>query len=123
MVLWASPFLGSLLTAAYRSDLHLTGVPPKVAEAAESSLAGAVAAGAAVLQQAQDAFITGLHVALFGGAITAIVTAIAVTILLRRRHDPAGTNHDAVPVDPVSQSLRSEEAPHDHPIRQPHGRG
>lgn len=93
--------LGSLLTAAYRSDLHLTGVPPKVAEAAESSLAGAAAAGGAVLHQAQDAFITGLHAALFGGAITAVVTAVAVAILLRRRHTPADTNHD---VDPVSHS-------------------
>ncbi|MEV0178669.1 hypothetical protein AB0I54_05075 [Streptomyces sp. NPDC050625] len=71
--------LGSLLTAAYRSDLHPTGVPPRVAEAAESSLAGA-AAGGTVLHQAQTAFITGLRTALLAAA----VTAVAVAILLRR---------------------------------------
>ena len=50
-----------------------------------SSLTGAVAAGPGVMHQAQDAFITGLHASLRGGAIIALVTAIAVAVLLRRR--------------------------------------
>ncbi|UXY30699.1 MFS transporter [Streptomyces sp. HUAS TT20] len=92
--------LGSLLTAAYRNDLHLTGVPPQVAEAAESSLAGAAAAGGTVLHQAQAAFTTGLHIALLGAAITAVVTAVAVAVLLRR--SPVGRTQDAVSLDPVA---------------------
>ncbi|MFF0690899.1 MFS transporter [Streptomyces albogriseolus] len=99
--------LGSLLTATYRSDLHLTGVPPQVAEAAESSLAGAAAAGGTVLHHAQAAFTTGLHAALLGAAITAVVTAIAVAILLRR---PADKTHPVVSDDPATPSGRDNAA-------------
>lgn len=79
--------LGSILTATYRANLHLTGVPIRVAEAAESSLAGAAAAGGSVIHQAQDAFTTGLQAALLGAAITTVITAIAVATLVRRKKD------------------------------------
>lgn len=95
--------LGSILTATYRDNLHLTGVPSRVAEAAHSSLAGA-AAGGPVLHQAQEAFITGLHAALLGGAITAVATAIAVAALLRRRHSPGAPTSCPAPADPMTHS-------------------
>ncbi|MER6329340.1 MFS transporter [Streptomyces sp. NPDC001034] len=93
--------LGSMLTAGYRDNLHLTGVPPHVAEAAKSSLAGAAAAGPRVMHQAQDAFVTGLHTSLHGGAITAVVTAIAVAVLLRRRRTPGDRTPCLAPAEPV----------------------
>lgn len=98
--------LGSILTATYRDSLHLTGVPSRVAEAAQSSLAGAAAAGGPGLHQAQDAFIIGLHAALFGGAITAVATAITVAVLLRRRRTPADSTPCLVPAEPVTHSGR-----------------
>lgn len=98
--------LGSILTATYRGHLDLTGVPPRVAEAAHSSLAGAAAAGGPVLRQAQDAFTTGLHASLFGGAVTALVTAVAVALLLRRR-DPGGRTRPTAPAAAVTLSGHS----------------
>ncbi|MFD1657506.1 MFS transporter [Streptomyces caeni] len=98
--------LGSILTAVYRDNLHMTHVPSRVAEAAHSSLAGAAAVGGPVLRQAQDAFVTGLHAALFGGAITAGATAVAVAILLGRRRTPADKAARRAPADPMTHSGR-----------------
>lgn len=81
--------LGSVLNAGYRSDLNLEGLPGPVAEAAHSSLAAANIVGAktgntALIDQARDAFASGLHLALLTGAGAALLGAIAVAVLLRR---------------------------------------
>jgi EmrB/QacA subfamily drug resistance transporter len=83
--------LGSLLTAVYSSHLHLTGVPAGVTGQAKHSLGAAVHLGGPVLVQAQSAFVDGMHVALWGAAITAVVAAGIVSGLLRRpaRRAPA----------------------------------
>lgn len=76
--------LSSLLNGAYRSHLHLTGVPVHLAETARSSLAAATAIGGPVLGPARAAFADGLHTALLGASGVAIVAAVAVAMLLRR---------------------------------------
>lgn len=97
--------LGSLLTATYRGHLHPMGVPGHLAQAARSSLAGAVAVGGPVLQEATSAFTTGLHTALLGAAATAAATAVGVAVLLRRRgrHRAAGRSGRLRPPDPASE--------------------
>jgi EmrB/QacA subfamily drug resistance transporter len=74
--------LGSLLTAGYRANLHVEGVPAQVARAAEHSLAAARQAGGPVLSLAQDAFSAGLQVALLVAAGVALAAAALVHALL-----------------------------------------
>ncbi|MFJ3894818.1 MFS transporter [Streptomyces sp. NPDC090083] len=81
--------LGSVLNAGYRDDLDLDGLPAPVAEAARSSLAAADHVGDAtgntsLIEQARDAFASGMHLALVSGAGAAVLAAVAVTLLLRR---------------------------------------
>jgi EmrB/QacA subfamily drug resistance transporter len=83
--------IGSISAAAYRSHLHLTGVPAPVADHARSSIAVAAKIGGPVRVQAQNAFVTGIHIGLVFAAVMAALAAIAVLWLLRH-----GENH-AVP--------------------------
>ncbi|MET8100368.1 MFS transporter [Streptomyces sp. NPDC005236] len=81
--------LGSVLSAGYRSHLDLDGVPAPVADAARSSLAAANHAGNAtgnlsLIDQARDAFASGMHLALVSGGAAAVVAAVVVALLLRR---------------------------------------
>ncbi|MGV9706038.1 MFS transporter [Streptomyces sp. NPDC003483] len=85
--------LGSALNAGYRDTLDLGEVPSPVAEAARSSLAAANAVGTktgniSLIDNAREAFASGLHLALLTGAGAAVLSAIAVAFLLRR--SPAG---------------------------------
>ncbi|MFK0168674.1 MFS transporter [Streptomyces sp. NPDC090306] len=75
--------LGSMLSATYRDNLHLTHVPAPVAEAARSSLGAAHAIGGPVAEQARDAFLDGMRFAFLGGAVTAALAAVVVALLLR----------------------------------------
>ncbi|WP_406177216.1 MFS transporter [Streptomyces sp. NBC_00996] len=75
--------LGSLLSASYRSHLHLAHLPAPVSEAAHSSLAAAHAIGGPVAEQARSAFLDGMQFALLGGAAAAALAAVAVAVLLR----------------------------------------
>jgi EmrB/QacA subfamily drug resistance transporter len=75
--------LGSILSAAYRSALHLSGVPAPLATRARSSFAIAVHAGGHVQTAASSAFVHGLHVALLVAAGTAFAAAIGVVALMR----------------------------------------
>jgi len=77
--------LGSVLNAGYRANLHLTGVPPEVAAKARTSIGVAAKLGGSVLVQAREAFVSGMREALSCGAIAALVAAVAVATLLRRR--------------------------------------
>jgi EmrB/QacA subfamily drug resistance transporter len=81
--------LGSVLNAGYRDKLDLGGLPAPVAEAARSSLAAANHVGKAtgnssLIEEARDAFASGMHLALISGAGAAILAAVVVTFLLRR---------------------------------------
>jgi DHA2 family multidrug resistance protein-like MFS transporter len=86
--------LGSIGTAAYRSDLdtHLpTGLPAGVGAAAREGIAGATAAAAHLPAAAADALLTAarasfshsMNVAALVGTIMLAVTAVAVTLVLR----------------------------------------
>jgi EmrB/QacA subfamily drug resistance transporter len=75
--------LGSLLSATYRSSLHLPGEPAALADRARSSLAAAAQLGRPVLDQARVSFADGMHTALLGGAGVALIAALAVALLLR----------------------------------------
>jgi EmrB/QacA subfamily drug resistance transporter len=81
--------IGSIMTAVYRGHLSLTGVPAPIAEKARDSLALAAHAGGPVAQQANSAFIDGIHVALLASAAITAIAALAVTLLLPRRDDTA----------------------------------
>ncbi|MGW3285186.1 MFS transporter [Streptomyces sp. NPDC001002] len=81
--------LGSALNAGYRSNLDIEGLPAPVADAARSSLAAANVVGtktgnASLIEQARDAFSSGLHLALLTGAGGAVLAAVALTLLLGR---------------------------------------
>jgi MFS family permease len=86
--------LASVLTAAYASHLHLTGLPAAQAGAARSSVAVAARLGGAAAAQARTAFADGMHLALFIAAGIVAAAAIAVVILLRG-HDRAPDENTA----------------------------
>ncbi|MEU8949340.1 MFS transporter [Streptomyces sp. NPDC048489] len=80
--------LGSALNAGYRSNLKVEGLPEPVAEAARSSLAAASIVGAktgnsTLVEQARDAFSSGLHLALITGTGATLLAAVAMAVLLR----------------------------------------
>ncbi|MFJ2959405.1 MFS transporter [Streptomyces sp. NPDC087270] len=76
--------LGSLLSAGYRTHLHLpAGLPPRAADAARSSLAGASGVGGPVADGARHAFVDGIHQTLLAGAGVALLAAVVVALLLR----------------------------------------
>ena len=72
--------IGSVLTAGYRSHLHLPG---RLGVQARGSFAVAAHAGGAAAAQARAAFVDGMHVALLVGAGSALLAAVAVAVLLR----------------------------------------
>ncbi|MFF0598913.1 hypothetical protein ACFYV3_37115, partial [Streptomyces antibioticus] len=85
----------SALNAGYRNALDVEGLPEPVAEAARSSLAAADVVGTktgntALIDQARDAFASGLHLALLTGAGAAVIAAVCVALLLRRPNRSAG---------------------------------
>jgi EmrB/QacA subfamily drug resistance transporter len=94
--------LGSLLSASYRSHLHLTGLPPGAAEQARSSLAVAAHFGPSVRLQAQHAFTDAMQVALFGGAIVTAAAAAAVGFLLRHHDESLGASEASSPSQPAA---------------------
>lgn len=87
--------LGSVGAAVYRAEVAAvtaSGVPREAVEAARETLPGAVAVasrlpeqvGAALLGSAQEAFTRGMALSAIVGAVLMAVTAVAVTMLLRR---------------------------------------
>jgi EmrB/QacA subfamily drug resistance transporter len=94
--------IGSIMTAVYRGHLTLPGVPAAIADKARDSLALAAHAGGQVAQQANSAFIQGIHVALLASAGSTLLAALGVTLLLPRRDhianatDPQRAEHDAL---------------------------
>jgi EmrB/QacA subfamily drug resistance transporter len=74
--------IGSIVTAVYRANLHLDGVPAGLADKARGSFALALHAGGPVKATASTAFTDGIHTGLLYAAGAAVVAAIAVAILL-----------------------------------------
>jgi DHA2 family multidrug resistance protein-like MFS transporter len=73
--------LGTVLSAAYRGQLQLTGVPSSVAEAARSSVSSGVAAAARsgsgqLLDSVRSSFVHGMDVVLLVCAVVAVGAAV-----------------------------------------------
>jgi hypothetical protein len=83
--------LGSILASAYGSTMAraLSGLPPEAAAIAGDSIGGAIGvatqmgdAGATLIAAAQEAFITGMSLAVWVAAGVALVGAIATALYL-----------------------------------------
>ena len=84
--------IGSIVTAVYRSSLHLPGIPPAQASQAQDSFAIALHAGGAIKAAASTAFVDGINTGLLYAAAAALIAAITVLLLLpreKRRRQPA----------------------------------
>ena len=83
--------IGSMVTAVYRSNLHLGGVPAGLADQARGSFALAIHAGGPVSASASTAFVDGIHAGLLYAAGAALLAAVAVAVLLsgRQAESPA----------------------------------
>ena len=74
--------IGSVVTAVYRGNLHLSGVPAGLADKARGSFALAVHAGGPVKATASTAFVDGIHAGLLCAAAAALLAAVIVAVLL-----------------------------------------
>jgi len=74
--------IGSVLTASYRSHLHLPGASAPVAAKARASFGIAVHLGGTVATHAQAAFVSGMHTALYFASGAALFGALVVAVLL-----------------------------------------
>jgi len=74
--------IGSVVTAVYRGNLHLSGVPAGLADKARGSFALAVHAGGPVRATASSAFVDGIHTGLLCAAAAALLAAVTVAVLL-----------------------------------------
>src|SRR5262249_18033390 len=77
--------IGSIVTAVYRGNLHLAGVPARLADQARDSFALAIHAGGPVKASAGSAFVDGIHTGLLYAAGAALLAAITVAVLLSGR--------------------------------------
>jgi DHA2 family multidrug resistance protein-like MFS transporter len=86
--------LGSIGVAVYRHELAdavPADVPPREAEAARDTIAGALEAaerlpdalGAGLVDTAHEAFVQGFQIAAITGAVVAVATAVLCAVLLR----------------------------------------
>jgi hypothetical protein len=74
--------IGSVVTAVYRANLQLTGVPAGLASKARGSFALAIHAGGPVRASASTAFVNGIHAGLLYAAGAALLAAVTVAVLL-----------------------------------------
>jgi EmrB/QacA subfamily drug resistance transporter len=74
--------IGSVVTAVYRTSLHLSGVPAGLADKARGSFAVAIHAGGPVKASASSAFVDGIHTGLLYAAGAALLAAVTVAVLL-----------------------------------------
>jgi DHA2 family multidrug resistance protein-like MFS transporter len=114
--------LGTVLLSAYRSHLHLGGLPTAAADAVRSSVVGGVAVAheahsAVLLVMTRTAFVHGLDIMLAVCAIIALVSALLALAFLPRRPaaaSPAGPapvaagDLAAVPVASGEQSGKNQ---------------
>jgi EmrB/QacA subfamily drug resistance transporter len=112
--------IGSIVTAVYRSNLHLAGVPAGLADQARGSFALAIHAGGPVKASASSAFVDGIHSGLLYAAGAALLAAVTVSVLLSTRRRPgsadAGQSGRHQVVRGIDQDLlegpRQVDAPH-----------
>jgi hypothetical protein len=100
-----SPCSGSLLASSYSSGVSgaLAGAPGPAAEAARSSLGGALgvadqlggAAGGALARAAQIAFVDGMGTAVLVGAGTALFGAVVIAAFLPDSRESTFAGHAA----------------------------
>jgi EmrB/QacA subfamily drug resistance transporter len=77
--------LGSLLASGYRGDMEsaVTALPAQAREAAQDSLAGALAFGDdRLVAAAQDAFVSGMQTAVLVAAAVALAAAVIAAVFL-----------------------------------------
>jgi len=90
--------VGSIVTAVYRTNLHLSGMHAAAAGEARGSFALAIHAGGPVKAAASSAFVDGIHIGLLYAAGAALLAAITVAVLLpsglRRRHPVSDVQED-----------------------------
>ena len=77
--------LGSILNGAYRSGLHLSGLPPGLRAAAAESVAGAQSLAPHALEAARNAYASGMSDVMLVTAGVLVFAAVLVGILLPRR--------------------------------------
>jgi DHA2 family multidrug resistance protein-like MFS transporter len=110
---------GSIGAAVYRAQVGWAlpaGIPGGAAEAARETLGGAAAAaaglpdqlGAALLEVAQGAFVSGLHASVGIGAV--VVAALAAFVALSLREVPADGAPAAEPARPADAAVVVELA-------------
>jgi EmrB/QacA subfamily drug resistance transporter len=100
--------LGAVISSAYRSNLGTAadGLPPAAASVARESISGAYgvaekagAAGPALVQHANDAYITAMHYAAIGSTVVAVLGAVVAAIWLpglRPASAPAATSAEGL---------------------------
>jgi len=95
--------VGSIVTAAYRSNLHLPAIiPAGLASKARGSFALAIHVGGPVKATASTAFVDGIHSGLLYAAGAALLAVITVAVLLPRgpqRRHAARSRGPEVPTD------------------------
>jgi DHA2 family multidrug resistance protein-like MFS transporter len=95
--------LGSVLNSAYRSELHLAGLPSQAADAVRDNVAAGVAVAhqlgsAGLLAMVESAFIHGMDVLLAcSGGIAAGAAVLALTFLPGRQPSGQAAEHPTVP--------------------------
>jgi DHA2 family multidrug resistance protein-like MFS transporter len=78
--------LGTVLNAAYRSHLDVSGLPPAAADVARDSASAAIAVGSPGLtRSAQAAFVNGMDVTLWACSGLAVVSIVLALAFLPRR--------------------------------------
>jgi EmrB/QacA subfamily drug resistance transporter len=82
--------LGSVLQSVYRTNLDVSGLPGPAADQARSSLALASRLGPNVAASAENAFVDGMHMALWIGSGVLLAAAVAVAALRKTGHDKVG---------------------------------
>jgi MFS transporter, DHA2 family, multidrug resistance protein len=109
----AGPFgtaiMGSVLAAAYRARLDLTGLPPAAAAAARQGVYGGLAAAsrlrsASLGRSARAAFVHGLDISLL---VSAGIAAAGIILALAFLPQPAATRHRPGP--PAREAAHASE--------------
>jgi DHA2 family multidrug resistance protein-like MFS transporter len=118
--------LGSIGVVVYRAVLADTmpaGIPGQAAAVARDTLGGAVgvaaqlpgAAGQALLEAAQQAFVRGMQLTVSLSATTAVVVAVMATVLLRQVPVPAQAEAGEQPATPPEPEVADQ--PEEQPIQ------